>query len=180
MWRDDNRESRIIMKSKWRQRLRGTCKWGGVTLCVLLFALWFASRWCLVSYRRDPSTGFGVYIRAFWGRLNFGVISASSSPRTQADVSIGLEFSASSDASSRWNWWIFDAYYRSGNDCAIDICLWLPFLLIALPTGFLFWSDHRRRMRGGAGCCQKCGYNLTGNTTGKCPECGAESVKTTA
>lgn len=20
--------------------------------------------------------------------------------------------------------------------------------------------------------CQRCGYNLTGNTTGKCPECG--------
>lgn len=24
-----------------------------------------------------------------------------------------------------------------------------------------------------AGACQKCGYNLTGNTSGKCPECGA-------
>lgn len=160
--------------AKRRQRLRGTCKWGGVTLCVLLSVLWFASRWCLVSYRHDPSTGVGVFIRAFWGRLNFGVISASSSPRAQANVPVGVVFSASNDASSRWNWWTFHAYYGSSSDCSIDIPLWLPFLLIALPTGYHFWSDHRRRMR--MGYCAHCGYDLTGNTTGRCPECGAVAV----
>jgi len=29
---------------------------------------------------------------------------------------------------------------------------------------------HRARLR--AGCCHRCGYNLTGNTSGVCPECG--------
>ncbi len=33
------------------------------------------------------------------------------------------------------------------------------------------WLHHRRR-RIPPGHCQKCGYNLTGNVSGRCPECG--------
>jgi len=55
----------------------------------------------------------------------------------------------------------------------VDIPLWVPFLILALATGWLFSSDHRRRKRRGAGCCEKCRYDLTGNTTGRCPECGS-------
>ena len=50
-------------------------------------------------------------------------------------------------------------------------------LLVLYLTVFVARSIHRRRrfrreerMRGGL--CPKCGYNLTGNTTGVCPECG--------
>lgn len=31
----------------------------------------------------------------------------------------------------------------------------------------------QRRAR--EGCCLQCGYNLTGNVSGRCPECGAKS-----
>jgi hypothetical protein len=44
----------------------------------------------------------------------------------------------------------------------------VPFLGVALPTAYLFWRD-RRYPRGH---CQTCGYDLTGNTSGVCPECG--------
>jgi hypothetical protein len=50
----------------------------------------------------------------------------------------------------------------------IILPLWNPFLLFALPTAFLFWCDRRVP----SGHCQKCGYNLTRNTSGICPECG--------
>ena len=53
--------------------------------------------------------------------------------------------------------------------CAFLPC-WIPFLLVALPTGILFWRDHRRRIT--PGHCKKCGYDLTGNVSGRCPECG--------
>jgi hypothetical protein len=47
--------------------------------------------------------------------------------------------------------------------------IWLPFILVTLPTAFLFYLDRRRIP---PHCCQKCGYDLTGNTSGTCPECG--------
>lgn len=45
----------------------------------------------------------------------------------------------------------------------------------ALPLGWLRRALKRRRARHrrAAGQCLECGYNLTGNTSGTCPECGA-------
>ncbi|MBN2562781.1 MAG: hypothetical protein JXQ75_17800 [Phycisphaerae bacterium] len=46
-----------------------------------------------------------------------------------------------------------------------------------LATSFLLWRD---RSRPSPGRCQECGYDLTGNTSGICPECGtpiADDVK---
>ncbi len=42
--------------------------------------------------------------------------------------------------------------------------------LIMLPAAALA-AMFRRRPK--AGCCRACGYNLTGNTSGICPECGS-------
>lgn len=43
-----------------------------------------------------------------------------------------------------------------------------PLLLLGLPTALLWWRQHRAR----PGHCRSCGYDLTGNTSGQCPECG--------
>jgi hypothetical protein len=50
----------------------------------------------------------------------------------------------------------------------IILPLWLPLLLLALSTAILGWRDRRHR----PGHCQRCGYDLTGNVTGVCSECG--------
>ncbi len=50
-----------------------------------------------------------------------------------------------------------------------SIPFWLPFLVVALPIAYLFRRD-RRHPRGH---CQACGYDLAGNVSGVCPECGA-------
>ena len=52
----------------------------------------------------------------------------------------------------------------------VCVPLWIPFVLIGLPTAWL-WRRDRRRPR--PGCCAACGYDLTGNVSGRCPECGA-------
>jgi hypothetical protein len=52
----------------------------------------------------------------------------------------------------------------------------LPYWIILLLTAILpaLWlRDHLAgRRRSQTGLCQSCGYNLTGNTSGVCPECG--------
>ena len=47
--------------------------------------------------------------------------------------------------------------------------LWIPFVLLAIPT-LVLW--HRDRRCSPTGHCQRCGYDLTGNVSGRCPECG--------
>ncbi len=46
---------------------------------------------------------------------------------------------------------------------------WLLLLLFGVPAAVLWWRDRRRIP---AGHCRQCGYNLTGNVSGVCPECG--------
>ncbi len=55
-------------------------------------------------------------------------------------------------------------YYRP---IILVVPLWIPTLIIGIPS-FLLW---RRNRNLGEGYCD-CGYNLTGNVSGVCPECG--------
>lgn len=53
--------------------------------------------------------------------------------------------------------------------------LWLVFpLLSAYPTLAFIRGPLRRRRRRRRGQCATCGYDLTGNVTGVCSECGQE------
>ncbi len=54
------------------------------------------------------------------------------------------------------------------NSFYLALPLHLGVLIILLPTAIL-WRRDRRRAKGQ---CHRCGYNLTGNTSGVCPECG--------
>lgn len=51
----------------------------------------------------------------------------------------------------------------------LDVPVWSASVLLALPTALLWYLDRRRDR---PGFCPDCGYNLTGNITGRCPECG--------
>ncbi len=49
----------------------------------------------------------------------------------------------------------------------VTVPVWLTFVVISVLTAIAF-----RRGRIPPGYCRKCGYNLTGNVSGRCPECG--------
>ena len=55
----------------------------------------------------------------------------------------------------------------------ISFPLWLPLLLIAAPTGWLWWRDRASRWKDHCPN-PRCRYLLTGLTSPKCPECGTE------
>jgi hypothetical protein len=60
--------------------------------------------------------------------------------------------------------------FGQGGGPFVNIPLWAPLLLAGMPT-FWFWLRGRCKK---PGHCQRCGYDLTGNTSGVCPECGAQ------
>ena len=65
-------------------------------------------------------------------------------------------------------------HYMDGTTCAYRINLVIPLLVgLAYPAVWLAgWSRRRFKSRCAGGLCVHCGYNLTGNTSGVCPECG--------
>jgi len=63
-----------------------------------------------------------------------------------------------------------------GGNKFLLIPLYVPLFVLALPTAFLWGRDRRPE----PGHRQKCGYDLTGNVSGRCPECGTPVPDTSA
>lgn len=57
---------------------------------------------------------------------------------------------------------------RFGKNYQVIIPLWIPLLAVAIVNSILWRIDRRNPETG----CDGCGYNLTGNISGVCPECG--------
>jgi hypothetical protein len=57
---------------------------------------------------------------------------------------------------------------RSYRQDVLYLPLWVP-LLISTSAAVLLWRSSRRIPDDH---CRKCGYDLTGNVSGRCPECG--------
>ena len=74
-----------------------------------------------------------------------------------------------------------DAYFRPlgvlpsagrtllGDGIEIYTPMWLWCLLLLAPTVWLWYREARRHSLAG---CEHCGYDLRGNVSGRCPECG--------
>ncbi len=58
--------------------------------------------------------------------------------------------------------------------------LWSFALLFLFGAAPGLWTYRRRRALRRAGHCQRCSYDLTGNISGRCPECGAPTATSAA
>ncbi len=63
-----------------------------------------------------------------------------------------------------------NAPYWPGSTHLIELPLYILFLTVAIPT-LLVWRVWPKPDKPGHG---RCSYDLTGNTSGVCPECGVE------
>jgi hypothetical protein len=151
------------MMGRHMRRIR-FLKWTGVVLTALLMCVWVLSmRWGIVySTRTDRTRIFGV-----------GIVRGSSSFDCQEGP-----LTRPTDhgywvwgGHAPWNpiiWWPCKRNPFSLPVGGTFYCpLWIPALAVALVTASVV---HRHRTR--PGHCQQCGYNLRGNVSGICPECG--------
>ena len=138
------------------------CKWIGTVGCALSAAGFLLTGWSHLRLRWLTS-GEDTEICLSHGTLRF--FHEESDPAVFP--SEGLSFQAQSSP----GFWVETSPPVSWLDegqLIVDVCLWLPFLALLLPASLLWWLDTRPR----PGFCRRCDYDLTGNTTGRCPECG--------
>ncbi len=105
-----------------------------------------------------------------WGVLNIQIPSRVWHLVWSSDLPWFFEIEQQNVPGIRHNVWpefwrvnkFFDPFF-------LRIPFWIPTLIIAIPS-FLLWRQNREL---GDGYCE-CGYDLTGNVSGVCPECGTK------
>jgi len=132
-------------------------KWGGLVLSLVTLVLWAVSaRWGVTYWGSTAALSCG---RGGLSVLTYTVGVGLPYHGWRIGTGLGLR-----GASYR--------IYHSTTQASyyLYVPFWIPFLLVAIPAALFGWLDRRRIP---PGHCQRCGYDLTGNTSGTCPECGA-------
>jgi hypothetical protein len=150
----------------WRMR-RSWLRWVCHAGCVLIIAAW------AISLRWVPA--FQIFIGGATFVLSLGDGEASlllirGSAPTRPDFTLsdnpnGLNSSPSVPSCHRVD------LFGSSLGTLCESPLWLPFLLLLVRAAAFFLRDCRHLPQN---ACRACGYNLTGNVSGRCPECGLD------
>jgi hypothetical protein len=157
-----------------RSRTRRVAKWVGTCLTVLILVAALISLRFTVSCWSRSGDGVGWLAT---GQLELSLTirtghktnTREALPRALSGVRITR---STGPLLARWRWRPYarsHSFAQGETTLFVWIPLWLPFVICALPSCLLWWLD-RRRTR--AGFCVGCGYDLTGNVSGRCPECG--------
>jgi hypothetical protein len=159
------------MRYRRPSRLRRVLKWAGLGLCLVILAAWGVSlRW--TTSHQASSRHYVANVRLANGRFSCRVMTFDW-PHGWPDCQLGVEV-ASATGGPLWGsrfggkeWNPTHMHGLSRSRTAV-VPVWIVLGLVAIPTAILWYRDRRPPK----GCCQGCGYNLRGNVSGVCPECG--------
>ena len=144
------------------------CKWIGTVGCVLIAAAFVMSGWYWIIYTRsDRHEYFDDFFDERSLSVAQGCIRFFQMAHAAPHPGLKLAHDGSWDVHLRPT---LESYPGKLAWTMLYLPLWIPFLALLLPTLWLWRRDRRKRR---PGHCPHCDYNLTGNTTGRCPECGA-------
>ena len=151
-----------------RTQIRGIAKWSSFCCCGLTIV------WAIVQMHHEiiiRSPIVLVWIRE-WSITVFGPGALTTSLNGDGIIQT-TEYDCSRDVFRQPHANGRTTLHKSGGvlyQWSFVAPFWLLFLLFLTVTWFLFWRDLRSIP---TGHCQACGYNLTGNVSGRCPECGS-------
>jgi hypothetical protein len=142
-----------------RRRVRWWLKWVGAGWCVVLIAAFVASIWMACGYSTGPQGTMCI--------ISGGAITLMA----PGWISAGWHWVEPPAEGVAWRpVFGFPGGYGGLGTFRL-IPLWCLLAPIAVGTAVLWWSDRRWP----SGRCRRCGYDLTGNVSGVCPECGTET-----
>lgn len=154
---------RVSMHMGRRARIRRVAKWVGTCLTALVLAAWGA------SYAKFSALWLGkTSVTCFQGELSLFAYLVSDS----AEPPLGewlRKHVPNMVEHTPLHYGYFSAVHMPGGSHLLSVPIWLLLLVVVIPSTALWWLDRRRIL---PGHCGKCAYDLTGNVTGRCPECG--------
>lgn len=145
-------------------------KWAGTGMCGVVLMIAVAN---LVWISAGIHFGTGLAI-GVWG----GCVEIIRDPRGTLTPVEAYAWRAKSLTQVGGQWAIGGAWpdiSRGAYPVAVTVPLWMLGLPCFVLTARLWWRDWRRMV---PNTCV-CGYDLTGNTSGRCPECGRARTNVT-
>ena len=147
-------------------RLRRIAKWVGLGVCFALFMTWgevtdWSFRFWVDPYDVTVTEG-KLYIDWGWRPLAI----PSSLPDSVQPIP--------RDCGNKYPYVLPAKLYSPVSGHSVVLPFWLLFPLTYISTGILWYRDRRRIL---PGHCPTCGYNLTGNESGACPECATRVIR---
>ncbi len=149
-----------------RRRLLTFTLWTGTLLCVLIAAAFVVSGWFWVAVQ--VPTNYGPAIAVTEG-LFVVVLDDHWVALVVADVADPYDKWVAFRNSRRWGWSLWNKW-DAGSEY-LNAPLYALFVTVAIPT-LAVWRFWPKPVK--PGHC-RCGYDLRGNTSGTCPECGVEA-----
>ena len=150
-------------------RILPIAKWVGMICCILILAAWFST----IPLFGKPRLSVIWHNEHSLYSLGFGGVTRACFPASTPPFPRGLTcrwLTETPPASRGWGGHGFRWIYRSSSFIkSLDIPLWIFLLPVGVAT-LMLWGRDRKHHK--PGHCRKCGYNLTGNESGLCPECG--------
>lgn len=156
-----------------RTKTQRVLKWIGTVFCVVIVAAAAMTlRWHAHWLSPHMAVGVGVYAGAAYANWTPDDL-ANMPPAAEAPSGVEVVTARSwSDVARRWSRYaLWPMSHSAANFRVAYVPLWIVFVVAAVPTGVLWWRDRRRIL---PVHCEKCGYDLTGNVSGRCPECGMD------
>jgi len=168
-----------------RGRVRRFARLLATVCCLSVAAAWFGSLFYWVEWKQralDITAANGEV----WANLpgHYGQVVRGCGNAPPEDVRFHyhgarVEISVERNPEGRLFWhlpsvWVLDnpvtgkVFSRS-----VLVPFWVLFLAALLPTIRLWWTTPRRPR---PGFCMSCGYDLRGNSSGRCPECGTPAA----
>ena len=152
-------DSSMIRKTLFpRLSRRGVMKWVGLMACISILVAFFASGYVGVQ---------GHLCRRVSARLVHGTVEFQAS---WSGYSYLYFTGYLLRPGYRWSYRPPLRYVIAYYPTRVFISLWFPFIVFAIPTAIMWYRDRRPP----PGHCRTCRYDLTGNESGVCPECGTE------
>ena len=146
-------------------------KWCGVAACVVILCIWIVCIvWGIQYYM--VLNGQGTLITCVEGTVQYTEVPISTPPyKGGKNYRVVYMWSPSRTEALHRRFGFVMPGVRNKPLYIFRMPLWILLLSVVTPTFMLFLYERKARREGH---CQSCNYNLTGNVSGICPECGTK------